>query len=88
MLQNRAGRIILGVDFNTSTRLIHSELCWQTKKQGLFYQTCILMCKNDGAPKWKVIEEASATLGPMPGINSKIKNLSNVFRNVFNLIDR
>ena len=30
VLQNRAGRIILGVDFDTSTRLIHSELCCLT----------------------------------------------------------
>ena len=54
VLQNRAGRIILGVDFDTSTRLIHSELGWLTIRQRLFYQTCTLMFKvfNGGAPSY------------------------------------
>ena len=54
VLQNRAGRIILGVDFDTSIRLIHSDLCWLTIRQRLFYQTCTLMYKvfNGGAPSY------------------------------------
>ena len=43
VLQNPAGRIILGVDYSTRTIDIHAELRWMTVKQRLFYQTSILM---------------------------------------------
>ena len=45
VLQNRAGGIILGVDYSTRTIDIHAELRWMTVKQRLFHQTSILMYK-------------------------------------------